>query len=237
MRGFSGAFLAVSGMFYIMLMTNILIAVTCLPVWVLGLLVDLRSSWLWVAVFAILLAPALAGADAVFKAYSLDASTAAVRTFFRAWRDSWRRVGLVGLGFQAFFLVVGVDFYVLTLWGYGMLALPITIVLAGVGTVTAMVSWVGLMDRPDLTRIAVVKASLYLVVRKAGWSVFSLVILGVVGSVVWVQPALGLGLLLAPGLYVVWGNSRRTLFDLLPTTEQIHDDDPQLVRRIRKDPT
>jgi len=225
MRGFSGAFLAVSGMLYIMLMTNFLLALTGLPVWMFALMFDLKKSWLWTAIFSILLAPALAGAYSVFKGYSLDGSVTAIRTFFKGWWRSLKRVVPVGVFFQVLFFVVGVDLYVMKHWGYGTLALPIVVVIVAVGSVTAMVSWVGLMDRPDLTRRAVLKASLYLAVRKGGWSFLSLVVLGLTASIIWVKPAIGLGLLLGPALYVVWGNSRRTLFDILPASEQIIDED------------
>jgi len=234
MRGFSGAFLSVSGMFYVMLMTNFLLALTGAPVWILTLLVDLRSSWLWVAVTAILLAPGLAGAYSVFKSYSLDASLTAIRTFFSGWWGSCKRVLPVGFFFQGLFFIVGVDFYVMTLWGYGSLALPVTIVLFALAGVTAMISWVGLLDRPDLTRRAVLKASLYLGVRKPGWSLLSLFVLGLVASIIWVKPAIGLGLLLGPALYVVWGNSRRTLVDILPESEQIVDEDAPFIHHLRK---
>ena len=233
MRGFSGAFLAVSGMVYVMLMTNVLLVVTGLPVWVFGLMLDLRKTWLWVAIFAILLAPGLAGAYSVFKAYSLDASVTAIRTFFRGWWGSLRRVLPVGVLFQVLFFVLGVDLYVMTLWGYGSLALPMVIVIGALAGVTAMVSWVGLLDRPDLSRWAVMKASLYLAVRKGGWSLLSLVVLGVEASIIWVKPAVGLGLLLGPALYVVWGNSRRTLTEILPPSEQIVDENAPYVPRRR----
>ena len=233
MKGFSGAFLAVSGMVYVMLMTNLLLVVTGLPVWVFGLMLDLRKTWLWVAIFAILLAPGLAGAYSVFKSFSLDASVTAIRTFFRGWWGSLRRVLPVGVLFQVLFFVLGVDLYVMTLWGYGSLALPVVIVIVALAGVTAMVSWVGLLDRPDLTRRAVMKASLYLSVRKGGWSLLSLVVLGVEASIIWVKPAVGLGLLLGPALYVVWGNSRRTLVEILPPSEQIIDEDAPYVPRRR----
>jgi len=220
-KGFAGAFLEITGIIYILLMTNLMIAVTCLPVWVFALLIDIRASWLWLAVTSILLAPALAGAYAVFKDYSLNRSTTAVRTYFSSWWKSWRRVGLVGLGFQVFFLVVGLDFYAMRLWGYGAWALPAAVVLVAVGSVTAMVAWVGLADRPDLKRRDVLKVSLYLAIRKPGWSLLTLVLLVVLAMILWASPALGLGITLAPGLYVVWGNSRRTLLALLPESDRL----------------
>ncbi len=224
MRGFSSMFLTVTGLIYVMLVVNIATALTCAPFWILLLLVDLRHSWLWMALTAILLAPALAGTYAVFKSYSLEGSTSAIRTYFRAWWHSWRRLWPVALGFQGFFILVGLDFYAMVLWGWGMAVLPLAIVLVALGLVTALLSWTGLMDRPDLTRRAVVKASLYLGVRKAGWSLISLVVLAAVAAIIWTKPAIGLGLLIGPALYVVWGNSRRSLASILPPDEQVQDD-------------
>ncbi|MDR2974586.1 MAG: hypothetical protein LBV00_07710 [Propionibacteriaceae bacterium] len=235
MRGFSGAFLNISGLLYIMLATNVMVAVTCLPVWMLALLVDLRYSWLWVVVTAILLAPALAGAFGVFKRYSVEGSTDAIRTYFRVWASSWKRVWPVGLAFVGFATILGLDLYAVTLWGFGTLALPITVVLATLALITVLVSWVALFDRPDLTRRAVVKASLYFAVRHPGWSLLSLGVLATVGSIIWVKPAIGLGLLIGPALYIIWGNSRRTLRSILPTDEQVVDEDsPRIRRQVEK---
>jgi|GEM_PF-1994248 len=234
MRGFADAFLSITGLIYVMLMTNFMIALTCLPVWVLAVLVDIRVSWLWLAITSILAAPALAGAYAVFKEHSLNRGTAAIRTFFRAWWSSWRRIGPVGLAFQGYFLVVGLDYYAMRLWGYDRYVLPLAVVLVALGTVTAMVAWVGLADRPDLTRRNVLKISLYLAVRKGGWSILTVVVLVVIAMVVWVQLAIGLGVVMAPGLYVVWGNSRRTLLTILPPDERIPDENSPVLRPRKK---
>jgi uncharacterized membrane protein YesL len=215
-KGFAGGFLTVTGLLYVMLATNLALVVTAAPWWGLALLVDLRLSWPWAGLCAILLAPGLAGAYAVFAAYSRDGDIGALRGFFASWRASWRRVWPVGLALQGLVLVVGVDLYALTLWGYGLVGLPIAAVLIGLAILTGLISWVGLAERPDLTRRAVVRASLYLGVRKFGWSALSLLVLGLVASITWARPAIGLGLLLAPGLYVIWGNSRRTLSPILP---------------------
>lgn len=235
MRGFSSAFLAVSGIFYIMLMTNIMLIVTCFPVWLFTLSADLSTSWPWAGLSMILLAPALAGAQAVFKGYWLDASVTAIRTFFRAWWTSLRRVLPVTLGFQALFLLVGVDFYVLTQWGYGLPALPVVLVVMALAGCTAVTTWLGLTERPDLTRRDVLKASLYYSVRKPGWSLLILAVLALLTSILWVTPTVGLVLLLAPGLYVVWIASRHTLAPILPEYTPAPDDDaPPVHHRPKK---
>jgi uncharacterized membrane protein YesL len=189
---------------------------------------------LWVAVTFILLSPALAAADAVFHDYSVNASVTPFRTYARAWWHAWPRVVLPGLAITAFLFIVGVDFYAVTLWGYGTLVLPLTVILAAAALITMAVSWVGLTERPDLTRRAVVKASLYLAVRKFGWSLLSLVVLAAVAAITYSHPAIGLGLLSGPALYVVWGNSRRTLTDLLPEDHQVVDEDLPANRRITR---
>jgi len=234
MKAFSGAFMALFGLVYVMLMTNLMLAVTCAPVWILAVFVPLNLSWLWVAVTAILLAPALAGTYEVFKGYSVDKSYSAIRPFFRAWWRSWRRVGLPGLAFQGFFFVVCVDFYTLGLWGYAMVALPVTVVLLVVGVATALVSWVGLLERPDLPRRAVIKAAVYLAIRKFGWTVISLLVVAALAMVTYERPAIGLGLLIGPALYVVWGNSRRTLSSILPDDHQVTDEDSPVGPRLHR---
>jgi hypothetical protein len=140
----------------------------------------------------------------------------------------------VGIAAWAVLVVVGVDLAAMTRWGYGALALPIAVVLSAIVLATLVSAWVGLADRPDMTRGAVVKASLYLSVRGAGWSLLSLASFGALGAIVWAKPAIGLGLVLAPALYVVWGNSRRVLMSVLPTEDEVRDDGrPELARSVR----
>ena len=219
MRGFSGAFLAISGIFYVMLMTNILIAITAAPFWFFAVFADVREVWPWAGLTSILLAPALAGAYAVFRAFFLETSSTVIRTYFSAWWTSWKQLWPLALFFSGFFFVVAADLWAMNEWGYGAVALPVAAVLSIVGLATAAVTWVGVAARPDLDRLAIVKASLYLAIRKAGWSVFSVAILVMIACITWVKPAIGLGLVMCPGLCVVWSNSRKIFADYLPESE------------------
>ncbi|MCL1840273.1 MAG: DUF624 domain-containing protein [Propionibacteriaceae bacterium] len=225
MKGFAGAFTLISGLLYVMLATNLMLVVAALPFWAFALVGDLRVTWLWAVLTAPLLIPALAGAFAVFTAYSVEADVSPVRSFWRAWRASWRRVGGVGLACWGLLVVLGTDLYVATRWGYGALALPVCTVLAGLAVMVWVTSCVGLLARPDLPRLAVVKASLYLGVRRGGWSLVSLAVLVVLAVIVWNKPAIGLGLLAAPALYVVWGDARHVLRSLLPASADVRDED------------
>ena len=75
---------------YLVLMTNILLVIACLPM-VAGLVAtDPVRSWPLLAVVAPFCAPGLAAAFAVFSAFSAEHSTTVVRTFARTWRATWR---------------------------------------------------------------------------------------------------------------------------------------------------
>ena len=219
MKGFAGAFQAISGWLYIVLMTNLLLALTCLPLWLLAVFVDLRQSWLWLALTSLLGAPALAGAYAVFRDHFLNESYAVIKPYFAAWAGSWRRLWPLAPGFSAFFCLVLLDLYVVTLWGYGLLGLPVSVVLVGLGLAVVVVAWEGLAVRADLSRLDVLKASLYLSLRRGGWSLVSLAVLIILGATIWRMPAIGLGVLATPALYVVWANSRRVLAEYLPGSQ------------------
>jgi len=210
-KGFPSAFWAVSGLVFVGLATNLLVAVVAAPFWALALAGDLRATWPWAAIAALLLGPAVMGANAVFTAYTRDGDTGAVRAFWRGWRGTLRRVMPAWLALWVFLIVVGTDLYAMRAWGLGSLALPVCGVLIALALVTALTAGVGLAERPDLARFVVVKAAVYLSVRRPGWSLVSAAVLAVVARVVWVSPLLGLGVLTAPALYVIWGNARRVL--------------------------
>ena len=219
MRGLSNALGGIFNAVYVGIVVNVCLALTCAPVWVLATLIPLQESWPWVVLSGILMAPALAGVYAVFRAYSLDGSVAPFRTYFLTWAQSWPRVFLPGLGMTALFLVIGLDFVVMAGWGLGLVALPVAVMLVALCLATACVAWVGLAARPDLTRWGVVRGSLYLAVRSPGWSLVALTALAVGAGAVWVQPLIGVGLAASPVLYVVWLSSRRIFSRYLPASE------------------
>jgi len=112
-----------------------------------------------------------------------------------------------------------VDLFVMAQWGLVAVALPLAIVLMAVGIATACVAWVGFFSRPDLRRRFVVRGSVYLAVRHPGRSLVTLIALGVVAVAVWVQPIVGLGIVAAPALYVVWADSQYIFAQYLPADE------------------
>jgi hypothetical protein len=67
------------------------------------------------------------------------------------------------------------------------------------------------VERPTVRLRDVLKASLYLAIRRWYLTLLSLLVLVLLVEVVAAKPAIGLGLVAAPLLYVVWANSRFTL--------------------------
>jgi len=219
----AGAFASIFNVVYLVVGLNILLALTCAPVWLLALFVPLKNSWLWLALSGVLLGPALAGAYAVFRAFKIDESVTIFKTYLTEWAHSWRRVWLPALCLSLCGLVIGLDVYVMWRWGHLALALPLAVVLVALGFATASVAWVGFAARPDLGWWAVVKASAYLAVRQPGWSLLTLIMLAVAAAAIWVSPLIGLGLVVTPVLYVVWSDSRRVFARFLPADEVPHE--------------
>jgi len=76
---------------------------------------------------------------------------------------------------------------------------------------TALLTLVVLAERPTVRLRDAVRASLYLGVRRWYLTAVSLAVLLLLVQVVAQKPALGLGLVATPLLYVVWAGSRYSL--------------------------
>jgi len=201
----------VFGTVYTGLMTNLLLAIACLPLVALAAATDLRTSWPWAALTAPLLGPALVAAFAVFGAFSGDGSTAVVRTFVQAWRRHLRRslaIGALATGAVGV-AVVDVAFF----WGRtsGAVAIPVLVTLAVGAVLTAVLALAAVPDMPGTRLREVLLAALVLGVRRWYLSAAALLVLGLLVSVLAARPAVGLGFAAAPLLFAVWGACRFTL--------------------------
>jgi len=200
---------------YVVLMTNALLAVACLPILAVALVTDPRTSWPLLALLAPTCAPALVGAFAVFGTFSADGTTSVVRTFAAAWRRRLRPSLAVGALAVGAVVVLGVD--VRAVWGsrVGAVAIPVFVVLAALALAATTLALVGLVECTDLRVRDLLRAALYLGVRRWYLSAASLIVLGLLVTMVGTRPALGVGLAAAPLLYAVWANSRFALRPLL----------------------
>lgn len=204
---------------YLGLATNALLVVGCLPLVVVLLTTDTGLSWPLVAALVPVTTPALCAAFAVFSAYSTDSTTGVVRTFWRSWRAGFRRAaGLGAIGAGAL-VVLGVDGRVA--WGRpaGTWAVPVLAVLALLVVATGQLGLVALAEAPRARLRDVLRASVYLAVRRWYLTLASLLVVALLLTLLTAKPALAIGLAASPLLYVVWANSRHSLRPVLPPRE------------------
>jgi len=201
----------VFGTVYTGLMTNLLLAVACLPLVLLLAASDLAETWPLAALVAPLLGPALAAAFAVFGAFSTNGSTAVVRTFAGAWRRHLRRGLAIGALATGAVVVAAVD--VVFFWGRtaGAVAIPVLVTLAVGAVLTAVIALAAVPEMPRARLREVLLAAVVLGARRWYLSAGALLVLGLLASVVAARPTVGLGFAAAPLLYAVWGVCRFVL--------------------------
>jgi uncharacterized membrane protein YesL len=208
-------FTAITGMVYAALLSNLLLVIGCAPL-VVGLLVtDPARSWPLLAMVAPLCAPALVGVFAVMTAFfgseRQSGPVTVLRTFASAWLASFRRATALGALATLALVVLGVD--IAWAWGrtIGAAAIPVLVTLMVLTVATAILTLVVLAERPTVRLRDALRASFYLGVRRWYLTGVSLVVLLLLVQVVAQRPALGLGLVATPLLYVVWAGSRYSL--------------------------
>lgn len=201
---------------YLVVMTNVMLAVASAPLLVLLVTTDPRTSWPALAVAAVLATPALPGAFGVFRAHAVQRSTAVVRVFATTWWRHLRRSLVVGAG--AVILVIAAVGDVAAVAGtrLGAVVTPPLLVACALVLATALLALVASVERPDARLRDVLRASLYLGVRRWYLTLGSFGVLGVLAGLFTLHPALAVGLAAAPLLYAVWGNARHTLRPVLP---------------------
>ncbi|MFI9489161.1 ferredoxin-NADPH reductase [Promicromonospora sp. NPDC052451] len=201
----------VFGTVYTGLMTNLLLAVACLPLVALVVATDVAATWPLAALTAPLLGPALIAAFAVFGSFSADGSTAVVRTFARAWRRHLRRGLAIGALATGAVVVAAVD--ILFFWGRtaGAVAIPVLVTLAVGAVATAVLALTAVPEMPGARLRDVLLAALVLGARRWYLTAGALVVLGLLVSLVATRPAVGLGFAVAPLLFAVWGACRFAL--------------------------
>lgn len=196
---------------YVVLATNALLAVSSLPLLVLLVTTDPVASWPALAVALVLAFPGVAAAMTVFREFSAQGRIAVVRTYLRALRDSGVRAAAVGATVAAVGVVVVVD--AVGLWGerLGAVVIPVLVMLVALTLVCAPVALVLVVDRPGLRWHAVLRAAFYLGVRRWYLGALSAASLVTLAGAFALRPALAVGVLAAPLLYVAWANSRHVV--------------------------
>lgn len=216
---FGRAFTTVSGTLYLGLMTNVLLALGCLPLLSLVLITDPRDAWLIWAIAAVAAVPAVAAAFVMFARHSDEGETAVVRPFLSAWRRALRRGLPVGATGIIVTVILMVDITWFTTSGAGTtlaaVAVPVLVTLMALCGITTLGCLVAAVERPDVGLLRLARAAVYLMLRRWYLTALSVLCAAVYVAVLIERPAIAVGLLATPLLYVVWANTRRAMRPVL----------------------
>jgi uncharacterized membrane protein YesL len=212
------AFHATLGLVYLMLVTNLLLVITSLPLVVLAVTTDPARSWPLLAAAGAAAAP---GGAAAFHAFSEHSSGGAspVRSFVRGYRDCWRPALAVGALTAGTLTVLLVDVRALAAAPAAVLVIPLLLVLCVLALGLGAVTLVTVAEAPQARLRDALRVSAYLAVRRWYLTAASLVAGGVQVALFSQAPALALGLTAAPVLYVLWANSRYILRPVLAVAD------------------
>jgi len=198
------------GFIYAFLAVNVLLAAANAPLLLgLSLVADPVAAWPFFLVLSVTVAPSLAAAFSAFQSLK-EAEGPAVRpvaAFLLGYRHSFRRAAPAGLAAVAGIGFLGVDLAIVQVMRAAAVLVPlIALVLIAVVCVAVTVL-AGIVLLPQASTRAILKASLYLAVRRWYLSLAALVLLGIIAAAVLVQPVIGVALAPAPLLFVLWSNA------------------------------
>lgn len=206
------------GVVYLGLMGNLLVLVAAAPLVVLLITTDPALSWPLLALAAPLAAPALTGAFTAFREFG-HGEPQVVRSFLRGWKATWRKGMLIGAAAAASVVVLLVDVRAVSALPASVVVVPVLALLTVIAVATGLVSLVALAEAPQARMRDILKAALYLSVRRWYLTALSFAALGVQLALFTTMPAIAIGLTCAPALYIAWANSRYTLRPVLENEE------------------
>ncbi|WP_420113878.1 ferredoxin-NADPH reductase [Pseudactinotalea sp.] len=198
------------------LIANVCLALATSPLLVLLITTDPRASWPALALAAVASVPALPALFGVFRHLGTGRIGGVLSAFWSGWWRTMRRSLAVGSAVIGLAVVVGVDLVVLGTSRWAVALGGFLLVVLALGVATAVLALVASVERPDARLRDVLKASIYLAVKRWYLSLFTLVILAMQAALFTLHPAIAVGLTAAPLLYALWGNSRFTLAPVLP---------------------
>jgi uncharacterized membrane protein YesL len=213
-----GTYTMVAGVVYLALITNVLLVLSCLPLVLLLITTDPALSWPMLAAAAPLCAPGLTAAFGTFREFGRGGATPA-RTFLSVWCATWRKALVLGAAVTAIVVVFLADIRFFSDSALAIVIVPAVGVLTALVLATGLLSLVALSEEPRARLRDVVKASIYLGVRRWHLTVVSLAVLVTQAVLFTTLPAVALCLTAAPALYLAWANSRYTLLPVLEVDE------------------
>lgn len=207
------------GMIYLGLIVNLLLVVSSLPLVVLLVTTDPLYSWPLLAIAAPLAAPGLAAAFRAFREHG-EGGLGPIRAFVAGLRATWRRALLIGAAVAAVVVVLLVDVRMLASTAVAVFTVPLLGVLALLAVGVGLVALVAIAEVPTARLRDVVRAGIYLSLRRWYLTAASLAALAAQVAVFATAPALGLGLTASAALFFAWTNSRFTLRPVLDLDEK-----------------
>ena len=207
------------GMIYLGLIVNLLLVVSSLPLVVLLVTTDPLYSWPLLAIAAPLAAPGLAAAFRAFREHG-EGGLGPIRAFVAGLRATWRRALLIGVAVAAVVVVLLVDVRMLSTTAVAVFTVPLLGMLALLAIAVGLVALVAISEVPTARLRDVLRAGLYLSLRRWYLTAASLAALAAQVAVFATAPALGLGLTASAALFFAWTNSRFTLRPVLDLDEK-----------------
>lgn len=194
---------------YTFLAVNVLLAVTNAPlVFFLYAVVEPAVSWPFFLALSVTVLPSLGGAFAAFHALRGEETVSRpFAAFFAGYRSVFRRTALTGLAAVVVLAVLGLDLVLAAALPAGAVLVPLLVLGIAFVVVVAVHMAAGAVLLPSARLRNLLKAALYISVRRWYLSLAALVLLGVVAGAALVQPVLGIALAPAPLLFVVWSNA------------------------------
>jgi hypothetical protein len=171
------------------------------------LLADPLAAWPTLLVAALPLGAGVAAAFQVFAAARGRGTPAPFRDALHGVRRHAGRATAVWALLCALLFVVIVDLIAIWATPWAAVIGPLLAVLVLLGVPTALIALTGLSRTPVLPLPALLRASAWLVVRRAPLTLVSLVVLVAWGLVCLAQPVLGVLGVGGFALYVLWSNS------------------------------
>ncbi|MFV0428625.1 MAG: hypothetical protein ACK5KO_04250 [Arachnia sp.] len=218
---FGAVYTRVTGTLYLGLMTNLLLGLASLPFLALVVTTDPRTTWpLWAAA-AMAAVPAVGAAFHVFARHSDESETAVVRPFLAGWWRALRRVLPAGSLGIALTMIVAVDIAWVrqhdarTGTSLTSVAVPIAAVLLALCAMTTLGCMVAALERTDVSLPRLAKAAVYLMVRRWYLTALSAACTAVFIIVLVERPAVAIGVIASPLLFVIWANTRRAMRPVL----------------------
>ena len=200
---------SIFGFIYTFLAGNVLLAAANAPVVLcLALVADPAAAWPFFLALSVTVAPSLAGIFAAFRALNDDGGAVKpVAAFLRGYKRSFRRAAPIGLAAVGALVFLGVDLVIVQAMPAAAVLVPLIVVAAAVTVSLAVTAIAGVVLLREATLDGILKASLYLSIRRWYLSLAMLVLLGIIVSAAVLQPVMGVALAPAPLLFVVWSNA------------------------------